>query len=505
MRRFALLFAAISAATLGLYLAPEKHSAKTDKFRRSDRPVAGSYIVMLDDAHPGAVGRTVSERVRELAADFHGSVKTEYTAAIPGFSAEMSEPEAIRLSADPRVKLVEEDAWVETSGVQTGATWGISRVDQRQGTIPSDTEYEYNATGAGVTIYVVDTGIWVDNPDFAGRAVHGYDAYRDTQRMTECNGHGTHVAGIAGSSTYGIAKNSNIVSVKVFPCTGLATVSDVISGIDWVSRNAVRPAVANMSFTTGRSSTVDNAVAQLINSGVTVTVAAGNEGLDACNYSPASATSALTVGSTYYTDARPSATNYGRCLDLFAPGVAITSTWNKPDMAANTISGTSMAAPHVAGVAALYLEQYPQASPAQVEAAILSNATPDIVANAGNGSPNLLLYSQISTGGGGGSSCTGSVYSASISGPGGISLQSSKDGFSSRAGNISGRLSVPEGAGFRLHLERKQNGRSYVTLASSPGSGSTESVEFTVRKGTYRWRIESLFGAGQYSLCSIVP
>jgi len=509
---FAMLLGVIAAS----FVSPATRiSANNDKFRRSERPIPNRYIVVLNDTDENGKEAKASDQAAEHARGFSMRLEKVYESSIKGYSAEMSEAEALRLSDNPRIKFVEEDSEVDPQSSQSNATWGISRIDQRAGTLPSDTTYDYSATGLGVTAFVIDTGVWTENPDFNGRAETGFEALRDSQPITECNGHGTHVAGIVGSSTYGIAKNVRIVSVKVFPCWGAASVSDVISGIDWVSRNLSGPSVANMSFSGTRSTALEDSVRSLIGRGVTVTVAAGNNGDDACSYSPSHLAEAITVGSTYYTDERPSSTNYGSCLDVFAPGVAITSTWNQPSMPVNTISGTSMASPHVAGVAALFLERNPSASPLEVANAITQNATVDSVFNAGTGSPNRFLYSGFLLGGDppptqepkptpDPDACTGTQFGGTLVAGGSTNYQSSMNGFSGGSGSYSGRLTLPSGNTFVLSLEQKK-GRSWTVVASSPGTSETELISFKGKSGTYRWRVRSVYGVGDYQLCSVTP
>ncbi|MCT4356178.1 S8 family peptidase [Streptomyces sp. Je 1-79] len=279
---------------------------------------------------------------------------------------------------------------------QPGATWGLDRIDQRD--LPLSTTYTYNRTASNVTAYIIDTGIRTSHSEFGGRATVGTDTVGGGQNGQDCQGHGTHVAGTVGGAKYGVAKGAKLVAVRVLDCNGSGTTAGVIAGVDWVTANAVKPAVANMSLGGGANTSLDDAVKRSIASGVTYAVAAGNGnflGLPAraCNYSPARVPEAITVGATDSADKRASFSNYGTCVDLFAPGVSITSAWKDGDTATNTISGTSMAAPHTAGVAALYLSANPTASPAQVSTALVNNATSGKVQNPLSGSPNRLLHS----------------------------------------------------------------------------------------------------------------
>ncbi|HZN95930.1 MAG TPA: S8 family serine peptidase, partial [Myxococcales bacterium] len=366
---------------------------KSPKFLRAKEPVLNQYIVVLQD---GADVRSISgEHVRARG----GEVGPTFHHALRGYVLRAPEAAARAISEDPRVKYVEEDGVVRLNATQTGATWGIDRIDQRA--LPLDSTYTYNAAGAGVTAYIIDTGIRITHAEIAGRASHGFTSINDGNGSNDCNGHGTHVSGTVGGSTYGVAKAVNLVAVRVLDCGGSGSFAGVVQGIDWVTANRTLPAVANMSLGGGASQSVDDAVTASVNSGVVYAIAAGNDGLDACNYSPARTPSALTVGSTTSTDARSSFSNTGTCVDIFAPGSSVTSAWNTSDTATNTISGTSMATPHVCGGAALYLSVNPTASPAQVEAALEANATPDAVTSPGTGSPNLLLYTAFIGGGGG--------------------------------------------------------------------------------------------------------
>ena len=364
-------------------------------FRTAETPIAGQYIVVLKDdaarllseARPNASVATVASR---MASTHRVRVTKSFNHVVRGFVAQADDRALARLLADPRVAYVEEDGIVTTTATQSGATWGIDRVDQRN--LPLSGTYVYNRTASGVHAYIIDTGVLGSHSQFSGRMGNGYTAISDGRGTTDCNGHGTHVAGTVGGTTHGVAKGVTIHPVRVLGCTGSGTNSGVIAGMDWVTANRVRPAVANMSLGGGASSTTDSAVQRMVNAGVTVVVAAGNDNSNACNYSPARATNAITVGSTTSTDARSSFSNYGTCLDIFAPGSSITSAWYTSSTATNTISGTSMASPHVAGAAALYLALNPSATPAQVTSAIINASTPNKVTGAQTGSPNRLLY-----------------------------------------------------------------------------------------------------------------
>lgn len=321
-----------------------------------------------------------------------GKIHYIYGDALQGFAATLPDAAVRGLSHNPNVEFIEADQTVSI-GIETAqsvSTWNLDRIDQRQ--LPLDGFFGYTNAGTGVTAYIIDTGIRPTHAEFTGRATIGYDAVGDGRNGIDCHGHGTHVSGTVGGFNYGVAKNVNLVAVRVLNCSGSGTISGVIAGVDWVTGHKTLPAVANMSLGGGVSTALDNAVTNSISSGVTYAIAAGNSNRDACKFSPARAPAAITVGATTTTDSRASYSNYGSCLDLFAPGSVVTSAWNTSDTATNTISGTSMATPNVTGVAALYLENNPGATPANVSATLAGNATAGVVKNPGRNSSNRLLF-----------------------------------------------------------------------------------------------------------------
>ena len=383
-----------AALAAGVLLAIGSAAAFAGEFRAVENPVQGRYIVVLKQSAARlstevGIKARVPDVARGMAAGHGAKLLRSYEHALRGFVVDADDRALAKLLADPRVAYVEEDGYARINATQNGATWGLDRVDQRN--LPLSTTYTYNTTAAGVHAYIIDTGMLATHNEFAGRVGNGFDAVGGG--TNDCHGHGTHVAGTVGGSTYGVAKGVTLHPVRVLDCGGSGTWAGVIAGIDWVAANRVLPAVANMSLGGGANASVDAAVANLTNAGVTVAVAAGNNSSDACGFSPARAPSAITVGSTTSTDAASSFTNWGTCLDIFAPGSSITSSWNTGNTATNTISGTSMASPHVAGAAALYLASNPSATPAAVRNALVANATPNKVTSIpGSGSPNLLLY-----------------------------------------------------------------------------------------------------------------
>ncbi len=356
-------------------------SLKTDLADAQERT---GYIITFRNGVADAPGLA-----RRMAAANGGEVGYIYTTAIKGFSAQLTPAAAAALARNPNVEAIEVDGIVSIDATQSGATWGLDRIDQAD--LPLNGTYSYTRTGAGVRAYIVDTGIRGSHTEFAGRMGTGFTAITDRNGTNDCNGHGTHVAGTVGGTTYGVAKGVTLVPVRVLNCRGSGTNSGVIAGVDWVAAQSYRPAVANMSLGGGASTALDNAVTAAVSAGVTFVVAAGNSNVDACTASPARAPTAITVGATTNTDARASYSNFGTCVDIFAPGSSITSAWHKSDTQTSTISGTSMASPHVAGVAALYL-QGGNASPATVTNALTNGATTGKITSLGTGSPNRLLF-----------------------------------------------------------------------------------------------------------------
>lgn len=388
----------ITTLAAGVLLALGSTTSFAGELRTVEKPVPGQYIVVFKDSAASLEGESndaarVSLVAESLALSTDTKVIESFDYALRGFVVQANDKQLESLLIDPRVAYVEEDGFTSVDATQTGATWGLDRVDQRD--LPLNGTYVYNTTASNVHAYIIDTGVLGTHSQFSGRMGNGYDAIGGG--TTDCNGHGTHVAGTVGGTTWGVAKGVTIHPVRVLGCNGSGTNSGVIAGMNWVAGNRILPAVANMSLGGSASSAIDSAVANLTNAKVTVVVAAGNDNGNACNKSPARAPSAITVGSTTNTDARSSFSNFGTCVDIFAPGSSITSAWHTSSTASNTISGTSMAAPHAAGGAALYLASNPGATPAQVTSALIGNATLNKVGNAGSGSPNRLLYTGAAT------------------------------------------------------------------------------------------------------------
>ncbi|CAM5461097.1 putative Aqualysin-1 [Streptomyces afghaniensis 772] [Streptomyces afghaniensis] len=378
----AICAAAFSATTLPAHAVPE------GRILGAGEPgsVHGSYLVTLKEGirAPSAAGRALAEKYGVHISHTYGTV-------LNGYAIRTDARRAGRLAADPRVASVVQDTRVRLERTQAEPpSWGLDRVNQPA--LPLDRSYTSpESAGSGVSVYVIDTGVRTTHRDFGGRASHGWDFVGNDKVASDANGHGTHIAGTVAGRAHGVAKQARVVSVRVLDAAGAGTTARVIAGIDWVTRHAKKPAVANLSLGGPRNERLDAAVRASIASGVTYTVAAGNDGRPAGLYSPASVKQALTVGATDRRDAKPAFSNHGPALDLFAPGVGITSSSAASDTARVTFSGTSMAAPHAAGAAALYLADHPKAAPAQVTRALTAGAATGKISGRGPGSPDKLL------------------------------------------------------------------------------------------------------------------
>jgi len=360
--------------------------------------VPDEYIVVLRKKFPAAGS---SKEIKNQVNAAGGRVNQVFTHVINGYSMKLP-PQALEaMRKNPSVKYIEPVQVFNVNNdllpaaVQSNPIWGLDRIDQRD--LPLNDQYSYDFNGSGVRVYVVDSGILFSHTEFGGRVLFGFDSISDGMNGQDCFGHGTYVSGIIGGSTYGVAKGASLISVRTFNCNGSGTTTTVISGLDWIANNHIKPAVVNMSLGGGASSTLDTAVNNLINSGVVVVVAAGNFNADACSYSPGRVGNAITVGATVLNDTRSSFSNWGVCLDLFAPGSSIQSAWIGSNSSSNTLSGTSASAPFVSGVAALYLQTNPGGTVSQVTNAIISATTLDKIGSAGSGSPNKLLFSGLTS------------------------------------------------------------------------------------------------------------
>lgn len=514
--RFWLILAAVlavvivAAPTFGADRAQEDLPGPLEEAGQGPAPVIGAdnpnaipgqYIVVFEK---GARGRAVNAAAR-AAERAGGQLLHRYDTVLNGFAIRVPEQALEGLRHNPNVAYIEVDQTVTVD-----VTWGLDRIDQRN--LPLDNVYNPNGNGSGVHAYIIDTGILATHNEFSGRVGNGYDAV-DGGAPDDCNGHGTHVAGTVGGTTYGVARAVTLHAVRVLDCGGSGTNSGVIAGVNWVTNNHQDPAVANMSLGGSASSALDSAVNSSINAGVTYAIAAGNSNANACNYSPARVAAALTVGATTSSDARSSFSNYGSCVDIFAPGSSITSAWYTSNTATNTISGTSMASPHVAGAAALYLGNNPSASPSTVASALVNNATTGVLSSIGSGSPNRLLY----VGGGAtpppgptptpsptpppsGDPCTGCErFTGSLSGSGDYDDHPNGTYYYSSSGDGQGWLEGPAGTDFDLYLYKWSSWYGWYVVAQSISSSSSEHINYNGSAGYYFWRVKSYSGSGSYT------
>ncbi|MFT7404648.1 S8 family serine peptidase [Zhongshania sp.] len=562
--------------------------------------IEGQYIVLLNKAtSPILSALSLDDLTSDLLDSVGGVLLGRFEYVVRGFVAQLTPEAAAQLAQNPLVKLVEQDSVVTIAATQNSATWGLDRIDQPS--LPLDGRYSYNGDGSGTHIYIVDTGLRTSHQEFTGRVGSGrnfvssgfFFSSTDPADVNDCNGHGTHVAGSAAGTRWGVAKAATVYPVRVLDCNGSGSNSGVIAGVDWLAGNHQSPAVANMSLGGGSSAALDEAVRAAIAAGVTFVVAAGNSNADACSGSPNRVAEALTVGSTSSNDARSSFSNKGTCVDIFAPGSAITSAWYQSNTDTNTISGTSMASPHVAGAAALILGQNPSASPAAVFSQLLGEGAAGRLSSIGTGSPNLLL--QISDAGNGtptdfppssaftyscadlncsfnggssvddngiasyqwsfgdGSSASGAApshnfasagsytvaltvsdtggqqntaaqsvvvslpgsgpcpecaqTSGTLSGTNAQQYTPSSGGFSSNGGQFRGFLTGAAGSDFDLYLEKLSGFifQRWSVVVSSEANGSDEALTYNGSSGTYRWRVKSFSGSGDYILYTDNP
>ncbi|MDQ2583873.1 S8 family peptidase [Saccharothrix yanglingensis] len=472
-RRLAVLgLAAVSAAALAFANTGVAAAEGTVLGAERADAVAGSYIVALNDS---VSARSASASTASaLVGKYGGQVRAAWQHALNGFHASLSESQARRLAADPRVAFVQADLPVKLDAQPNPPSWGLDRIDQRD--LPLDNNYA-DGSASNVRAYIIDTGIRTTHSDFGGQASWGANTSGDGNN-SDCNGHGTHVAGTVGGIAHGVAKGVKLIAVKVLTCAGSGTTAGVVAGVDWVTANAVKPAVANMSLGGGADTALDTAVRNSIASGITYAVASGNSNANACNYSPARVAEALSVNASTNTDARASFSNFGTCTDIFAPGQNITSAWHTNDTATNTISGTSMASPHVAGAAARYLAANPTATPPTVNAAIVAAATSDKITSPGTGSPNKLLYTGTATPGtpavsnpGNQSTTVGTAVSLQLTASGGTAP------YSFSATGLPAGLSIS--ASGLISGTPTATGTSSVTVTVTDSAGRTGTASFT--------------------------
>ncbi|GGJ36338.1 S8 family peptidase [Deinococcus roseus] len=468
---------------------------------------SGEYIVVFRKTAT-VQGQSISKLgagqvVQMLGLEKQGvQVQAVYSDVLDGFAAKLSGSNVQKLTADPRVAYLQAVQTYHAVDTQTSPpSWGLDRIDQQN--LPLSNSYTYSTSGTGVTAYILDTGLNTTHVAFSGRASIGYDVINDGQNGKDCQGHGTHVAGTIGSSTYGVAKNVKLVAVRVLGCDGTGSNQGIIQAINWVAQNAQKPAVVNMSLGPQSRSVdqaMDDAIASAISRGITFVLAAGNSNDDACYYSPARTPAAITVASSTSTDARSSFSNYGTCVDIFAPGSNITSTWIGSTTATNTISGTSMASPHTAGAAALVLSANPAFTPQQVRDTLVNTATQNKITDPKGTANRLLFVGQGTTQPPTTDPCSGtncSKYTGSLS-SGQSAYQPNNTYFNYAGGTLKGWLKGPSGSDFDLVLY-KWNGSAWQAVSRAETSSSDESITYNAGSGYYTWEVVAYSGSGSYS------
>jgi subtilisin family serine protease len=489
-------FAAVFVLSM-LFMTSDTTSGNQGKFVRSRSAIPNRYIVLFDDTALSsklAPAREVSALTSDVAKQYGARPDRVYSTAMKGFAAQMSAKEAMMMSRDPRVRMVEEDGLVSISATQPNPpSWGLDRVDQRQ--LPLNGSYNYEAAASNVNVYVIDTGIRPSHVEFGGRATADYDALIDGQNGIDCNGHGTHVAATVGGNTVGVARGVRIHGIRALPCSGTGPVSNVLAAVDWVTANYVAPAVVNMSLGGDVSTLLDFVVEQSIAGGLPFVIAAGNATDDACLTSPARVPSAITIGATGPTDNFLYFSNYGTCVDLLAPGDDIRSAWFTGDQIYRSLSGTSMATPHVTGIAALYLSTHPNATPAEIANVVISRATPGVISGLPDtATPNLIAYSEPPV-----ESCGGTEYESALA-LHEYTYLPNQNGFQGPAGNYSSTLNILDSMATQVSLE-KRSGTNWYPVATSLDEAI---LNYTGQAGTYRWKVESLKGGSPYTLCTNV-
>ncbi|WP_084472083.1 S8 family peptidase [Haloglycomyces albus] len=484
--------------------------------------VSNSYIAVFDEEAPKGK-KKLSELAEGIVADKADDLDHLYHSSLRGFSFSGNESQAEEVAAHPDVDYVDTVREMESTDTTQSnpPNWGTDRLDQND--LPLDDAYSYpDNAGSGATVYVLDTGINPDHNEFGNRASMG-PSFADEDDSTDCHGHGTHVSGTSVGSDYGVAKGADVVGVQVLGCDGYGSTDGIIAAIDWVTEYGDRPAVINMSLggpSGGEDQAYQDSVSNAVANGVTVVAAAGNDGDDACNYTPAKFDNVITVANSNQNDARYTGygtSNYGTCVDVFGPGTDILSAAHDSNTEVTSMTGTSMASPHVAGVVAVYLGENPNATPAQATSAVLDNATADTLTDVGTGSPNLMTNTEFMLEGGndGGDGDDGSdnpdepsdpsncadyatTAEGTLSGSGDTAVHPDGSYYYAYSGTHEGCLDGADGTDFDLYLQ-KWNGSSWQTVISSTSADSQETVSYDGSSGYYRWVAYSYSGSGSYS------